>query len=244
LGQQQGLRWLVQCQIGRTSTSLLRVRKAASASVSCTQVCHSVGGQRVVPEGVQAGVFPELAGRPTIAEAAWRPHGEGGEFALDHIGIVGGGLVAVGEETQLAALTVLVQDVDGVLPGVEWGGVEFAQMRSRLTRRLPQTEWQVWAWPSLVRVRSLRNMRRDYPAADWFRQGVRSAHGRLAETPACHSITCARKDLKTRSSCECRVHPRMVAPTFVHLTGIPAVRMHRSPAEARMIGAMAARRVR
>lgn len=32
------------------------------------------------------------------------------------------------EEVQLTALTVLVQDVKGVLPGVQLGGVEFAQM--------------------------------------------------------------------------------------------------------------------
>lgn len=42
------------------------------------------------------------------------------------VGIVEGGLVAVGEEAQLAALPVLVQDINGVLPGIELGGVEFA----------------------------------------------------------------------------------------------------------------------
>ena len=85
-------------------------------------------GQRGAPEGVQTEVFPEPGGGPAIAESAGRLHGEGGEFDLDHVGIVGGGLVAVGEEAQLAALAVLVQDVDRVLPGIELGGVEFAQV--------------------------------------------------------------------------------------------------------------------
>ena len=87
-----------------------------------------VGGQGVAPEGVQTEVFPELDGRPAIAEAAGRLDREGGELDLDHVGIVGGGLVAVGEEAQLAALPVLVQHVQGVLPGIQLGGVEFAQM--------------------------------------------------------------------------------------------------------------------
>ena len=87
-----------------------------------------VVGQGVAPEGVEAEVFPELGGGPAIAEAAGRLHREGGELDLDHVGIVGGGLVAVGEEAQLAALTVLVQDVNRVLPGIQLGGVEFAQM--------------------------------------------------------------------------------------------------------------------
>ena len=87
-----------------------------------------VGGQGVAPEGVQVEVFPEFSDGPTVAEAARRLHGEGRELDLDHIGIVGGGLVAIGEEAQWAALTVLVQDVNGVLPGLELGGVEFAQM--------------------------------------------------------------------------------------------------------------------
>lgn len=87
-----------------------------------------VVGQRIAPEGVEAEVFPELGGGPAVAEAAGRLHHEGGEFDLDHIGIVGSGLVAVGEEAQLPALTVLVQDVNGVLPGIQLSGVEFAQM--------------------------------------------------------------------------------------------------------------------
>jgi hypothetical protein len=37
-------------------------------------------------------------------------------------------LIAVGEEAELTALTVLVEDVNGVLPGIELGGVEFAEM--------------------------------------------------------------------------------------------------------------------
>jgi len=104
-------------------------------------------GQRVAPEGVQAEVGPELGGGPAIAEAARRLQGEGRGLDLDHIGIVGGGRVAVGEEGQWAALAVLVEDIHRVLPGVELGGVEFTQMehwrwttRSRRTRRLSQTE--------------------------------------------------------------------------------------------------------
>ena len=87
-----------------------------------------VAGQGVAPEGVEAEVGPELGGRPAVAEAAGRLHREGGELDLDHVGIVGSRLVAVGEEAQLAALAVLVQDVKGVLPGPELGGVEFAQV--------------------------------------------------------------------------------------------------------------------
>jgi len=84
-------------------------------------------GQRVAPEGVEAEAFPELGGRPTVAEAAGRLHREGGELDLDHVGVVGGGLVTVGEETLLPALAVLVENINGVLPGIQLGGVEFAR---------------------------------------------------------------------------------------------------------------------
>jgi len=57
-----------------------------------------------------------LCGGPAVAKAARGLDGEGREFDLDDIGIVGGGLISIGEEAELTALTVLVQDVDGVLP--------------------------------------------------------------------------------------------------------------------------------
>ena len=37
-------------------------------------------------------------------------------------------MVAVGEEAELKALAVLVEDVNGMLPGIELGDVEFAQV--------------------------------------------------------------------------------------------------------------------
>ncbi len=85
-------------------------------------------GQGVAPEGVEAKVFPELGDGPAIAEAARRLDLKGGELDLGHVGIVRGGLVAVGEEAELAAPAVLVQDINRVLPGIELGGVKFAQM--------------------------------------------------------------------------------------------------------------------
>jgi len=36
-------------------------------------------------------------------------------------------LVTVGEETLLPALAVLVENINGVLPGIQLGGVEFAR---------------------------------------------------------------------------------------------------------------------
>ena len=48
---------------------------------------------------------------------------------LDHIGIVGRGLIAIGEKPELATLTILVQHVNGVLPGIELCGIEFAQVQ-------------------------------------------------------------------------------------------------------------------
>lgn len=87
-----------------------------------------VVGQGVVPEGVEVEIGPELGGGPAVAEAAGGFHGEGRELDLDHVGGVGGGRVAVGEEAQLSGLSVLVQDLNRVLPGSELGGVEFAQV--------------------------------------------------------------------------------------------------------------------
>jgi len=104
-----------------------------------------VSGQRVAPEALEPEVGPELGGRPPIAEAAGRPHREGGELDLDHIGIIGGGLLAVGEEAQLAALTVFVQDVNRVLPGIQLGGVEFAQMEHLALDHALATDAQAFA---------------------------------------------------------------------------------------------------
>jgi len=73
-------------------------------------------GERIAPERIQAQIAPELCGGPAVAKAARGLDGEGREFDLDDIGIVGGGLISIGEEAELTALTVLVQDVDGVLP--------------------------------------------------------------------------------------------------------------------------------
>lgn len=39
-------------------------------------------------------------------------------------------MIAIGEEPELAALAVLVQDVNGMLPGIELSGVEFAQVQN------------------------------------------------------------------------------------------------------------------
>jgi hypothetical protein len=92
-------------------------------------MCLSIVGQRVAPAGVDVEVlvFPALDGRPAIAKAARRAHREGSDLELDHIGSIGGGLVEVGEEAQLPALAVLVQDVKGVRPGIQWRGVAFAE---------------------------------------------------------------------------------------------------------------------
>ena len=54
------------------------------------------------------------------------------QVVLDHVGFVGGGLVAVGEAAQLAALSVLgTGHVKGVLLGIKLGGVEFARMAEK-----------------------------------------------------------------------------------------------------------------
>ena len=70
----------------------------------------------------------ELGGGPAIAEAAGRAHGAGVEFDGEDVGGVRDGAVAVGEEAQLVALAVFVEDFEGALPGVELGGVEFAEV--------------------------------------------------------------------------------------------------------------------
>mgnify|MGYP000661908548 CR=1 FL=1 len=86
-------------------------------------------GERIAPEGIQAQVAPELCGGPAIPEAARGLDSEGREFDLDHVGIVGRGLLTIGEEAELTVLAILVQDVNGVLPGIELGGVELAQVK-------------------------------------------------------------------------------------------------------------------
>jgi len=94
---------------------------------------------------VETEVIPESGGGPAVAEAAGRLDREGAELDLDHIGIVGGGLVAVGEEAELAALPVLVQDINRVLPRVELGGVEFAQVEHRTLDHAVATDAQAFA---------------------------------------------------------------------------------------------------
>ena len=54
-------------------------------------------------------------------------------------------MVAVGEKAQLAALPVLVQDVNRVLPGIELGGVEFAQVEHLTLDDAVATDAQTFA---------------------------------------------------------------------------------------------------
>ena len=68
-----------------------------------------------------------MGGRPRIAEAAGRLHREGRELDLDHAGTIGGGQVAVGDAAPLPPLAALGENVNKVPPGIELGGVEFAQ---------------------------------------------------------------------------------------------------------------------
>lgn len=86
-------------------------------------------GELLLPECAQAELFPGVAVSPAIAEAAGLFDREGGELDLDHVlGGRGGGGFAVGEELTLVARAVLVQHVEGVLPGVVLRGVEFAEV--------------------------------------------------------------------------------------------------------------------
>lgn len=85
-------------------------------------------GERLAPEGFQAQIAPALRGGPAVTEAARGLDGEGGELDLDHAGIIGSGLLAINEEAELPPLAILVQDINGVLPGIELSGVEFAQL--------------------------------------------------------------------------------------------------------------------
>jgi hypothetical protein len=75
-------------------------------------------------------------------------------------GGLGAELVAVGEEAQLAALAVLMENVDGALPGIEPDGVEFAQMEHLALDHAVAADAQAftdrkagWVLPALARMR-------------------------------------------------------------------------------------------
>ena len=153
----------------------------------------------VLPVAVQEFLFVGLAlafGRAhQIVRAALA---EQIQVVLDHVGIVVGGLVAVGEEAQLVALTVLVQDVKGVLLGIKLGGVEFARMEHLALDHAGATNAQAFA-DRIAGVgragfgagRRLRNMRRVYHGRGCVRQGDRSAHRHFPVSASCDRITCA-----------------------------------------------------
>ena len=83
------------------------------------------------PKGVQPQIAPELRGRPAIAEAAGRLERQAGELDLHDVRVVGRGLIAIGEQTQLPALAVFAQHVKGVLPGIQLRGVLSPQVQHR-----------------------------------------------------------------------------------------------------------------
>ena len=134
----------------RMARSLLPATGAAAEHIHFVRLGEELHLDRVgdvLPVAVQEFLFVGLAlafGRAhQIVRAALA---EQIQVVLDHVGIVVGGLVAVGEEAQLVALTVLVQDVaKGVLLGIKLGGVEFARMEHLALDHAGATNAQAFA---------------------------------------------------------------------------------------------------
>jgi len=167
------------------SRTLSHGTSPASAARASRKVCRPRSAQ----SWVAAQQSPKRRGDFTAKE---------GELDLDHVGIVGGGLVAVGEEAQWAALTVLVQDVNRVLPGIELGGVAFAQMEHLTLDDALAADAQAFA-DRIAGVR-LAVLGAGAPfekhAGSLPPVGVRPARGqvgprRFRDGASCHSITCA-----------------------------------------------------